>query len=97
MASSNIATCWARCVTAACNWRREVWCLAAGGGIRRGERRRLCATAVGVTLAGAARLVGIAINLQAGDPEARYAVPVNRALPSQELFDRKLIASACFL
>src|SRR5204863_2043695 len=97
MARSNIATCWARRVTAACNWRREVRCLAAGGGIRRGERRRLCATAVGVMLAGAARRVGVAVNLQAGDPEARYAVTVERTLPVQELFDRQLIAPACFL
>ena len=41
-----------------------------------------------------ALVVGIAIDLQPGDAETRDAVPVDRALPSEELLDRQVVALA---
>ena len=46
--------------------------------------------------AGAQR-VGVAIDLQPGDAQARYAVGVDRALPGEELLDRQMIAPARLL
>ena len=40
---------------------------------------------------------GIAIDLQSGNPQTRDPVGIDRALPSEEFFDGKLIAPADFL
>src|SRR5690242_9821999 len=78
----------------------------AARGAASGGRRPMVAPAVmsgagsarfSSVLARAARLVGVAVDLQAGDPEARHAVAVDRTLPSQELFDRQLVAAARLL
>src|ERR1700733_1269738 len=62
---------------------------------RAGAARRRCP--LDLPLLRRAQRVGVAVDLQAGYPEARDAVAVDRPLPGEEFLDRQIIPAAGFL